>query len=250
MTKNTFENFSIALKALREKWREVPGTTQDRVYSSQLLPLTDSEFLKFWSELFINNCYGLGYSIRGWYHDLYKPLALLGGNWLDVGSGLGFDGVYFAENGANVTFIDIVEDNLKSIERICKIKGITSVEFLFLNEIDALNLTKNYDVIMAIGSLIHAPYDLILEERKMLAAQLRIGGRWLELCYPKERWEREGKLEFNEWGKKTDGERNPWSEWYDSPKLLRSLQPYNFEIILDLKFHNKNFHWFDLIKRE
>ena len=46
------------------------------------------------------------------------------GKWLDVGSGLGFESVYLAENGDQVTFIDIVEDNLKSIEGICKIKEL------------------------------------------------------------------------------------------------------------------------------
>jgi len=84
----------------------------------------------------------------------------------------------------------------------------------------------------------------------MLASHLRVGGRWLELCYPKERWERDGKLAFIDWGGKTDGERTPWVEWYDGHKLLKALEPYNFDTIFELNFHNNDFNWFDLVKRD
>ncbi len=244
-----FENFTNALSVLREKWKEVPGTTQERVFSANLLQLENFEFLKFWSELYENNCNGTGYTTRGWYHDLYKSLALLGGEWLDVGCGLGFDGIFFAENGARVTFLDIVETNLKVVERVCSLKGVKNVEFKLFDDIEKIHKLNNFDVIMAIGSLINAPCKLMAQERDMLAGQLRTGGRWLELCYPKERWEREGKLDYWEWGEKTDGENTPWVEWYDEGKLLNSLKPHKFEPIFSLNFHDNDFNWFDFIKR-
>lgn len=249
MEEQIFSDFPATLNKLRQKWGEVPGTTQDRVFSSDLLKLEDSELWKFWSKLFIENCAGSGYSTRGWYHSLYRPLASLGGEWLDVGSGLGFDGIYFAEKGAHVTFLDIVEDNLKIIERICSFKEISNVEFVVLEEIDTIVHLKQFDVIMAIGSLHHAPYELMSNERKMLGFHLRGCGRWLELCYSKERWMREGGLAFSRWGVKTDGEKTPWAEWYDTPKLLKSLEPHKFNPILGLNFHNEDFIWFDLIKK-
>src|SRR5687767_9316971 len=84
------------LNALRENWIEVPGTTQDRTYSHDLLKMSETEFLEHWACLYEDNCVKSGYSVRGWYHDLYSPLASLGGEWLEVGSGLGFDGTFFA----------------------------------------------------------------------------------------------------------------------------------------------------------
>ncbi len=32
-----------------------------------------------------------------------------------------------------------------------------------------------------------------------------VGGRWIELAYPKSRWVRDGKMPFDRLGKKTDG---------------------------------------------
>jgi len=233
---------------LREKWREVPGTTQERTYSHDLLKMSDEELVQHWDDLYENNCVRTGYSVRGWYHDLYAPLASYGGQWLEVGSGLGFDGTFFARQGALVTFLDIVEDNLRVIERVCNLKGITNVNFRFLNDLSSITALGNYDVILAVGSLINAPSDMMSAERRSLAAKLQSNGRWLELCYPKERWEREGCLEFSQWGKKTDGDRTPWVEWYDLDKLLNSLLPHRFQVILDLNFHGDDFIWFDLKK--
>jgi hypothetical protein len=34
---------------------------------------------------------------------------------------------------------------------------------------------------------------------------LPVGGRWIELGYPKARWEREGRMIETEWGSKTEG---------------------------------------------
>ena len=236
------------LSQLREKWKEVPGTTQERTYSYELLKMGDGALLNHWNGLYENNCAGPGYSVRGWYHDLYAPLAALKGQWLEVGSGLGFDGTFFASQGARVTFLDIVQDNLRVVERICKLKGISNVSFRYLDNMASIDTLDTYDVILAVGSLINAPKDLMSEERRFLGAKLKTQGRWLELCYPKRRWEREGSLEFSKWGKKTDGDRTPWVEWYDLEKLLHSLEPHCFDVILNINFHGDDFNWFDLKK--
>jgi len=242
-------SLSEFLVTLREKWREVPASTQGRAFSGDLLNLPDAELLKLWQGWYDNNCTGEGYSTRGWYHDLYEPLAKQGGQWLDVGSGLGYDGTYFAQCGAHVTFFDIVETNLRIIERICRIKGIRNVSFVVMRDLADVDRLGRFDCVTAIGSLINAPYEMMCEERRRLAEHLQLGGRWLELCYPRERWIREGSLPFAEWGKKTDGDRTPWVEWYDGPKLLRALEPHKFDVITALNFHNDDFNWFDLIKR-
>jgi SAM-dependent methyltransferase len=242
-------DFNSFLAILVEKWREVPGSTQERVYSASFLDRPDGEFHAAWQALYDNNCAGQGYTVRGWYHDLYTPLAAQGGRWLDVGSGMGYDGVYFARCGARVTFLDIVADNLRIIERVCSQEGITGVDFKLMDSMESLSALGQFDNILAVGSLINAPYELMCAERSSLASHLATGGRWLELCYPKERWAREGALPFSQWGKRTDGERTPWVEWYDEPKLRATLAPHNFDTILATNFHDDDFNWFDLVKR-
>ena len=75
------------------------------------------------------------------------------------------------------------------------------------------------------------------------------GGRWIELAYPKARWERDGKMPFEQWGGKTDGGA-PWVEWYDLDKVLARLYPAKFDVILHFNFHNDDFSWFDLIRKQ
>lgn len=236
--------------ALREKWREVPGSRVERVYSSDLLKYSDDDLLEAWLSLYADNCAKEGYSIRGWYHDLYASLASKKSDWLEVGGGLGFDGVFFASQGnATVTFLDIIPENLRVVERICNIKNIKNVSFKYLSSLAVINELKYFDVILAIGSLINAPYNFMSKERGLLASRLRPNGRWLELAYPYERWVREGSLPFTEWGKATDGARTPFVEWYDDLKLLKSLEPHKFEVILNYKFHSDDFIFFDLKKK-
>lgn len=242
---NTFEEF---LPLLKKKWSTVPSTTQERISSKSLLEMSENEFVDVWSKLFLNNCTGSGYSVRGWYHDLYSPLAAEGLQWLEVGSGLGFDGVFFAEMGAQLTFFDIIEDNLKVIERICKIKGLKNCMFKQLNDLRDVEFDHAFDVVLAIGSLINAPSEIMNEERSRLGNYLKQGGRWIELCYPKSRWVKEGCMPFNDWGAKTDGEGTPWVEWYDRDKLLESLYPHRFNVVLDYEFHNSDFVFYDLKK--
>jgi hypothetical protein len=243
---NEFDRF---LSLLVEKWREVPGSTQERVYSSAFIDQPDMEFHRAWRALYDNNCCGQGYSVRGWYHDLYSDLAARGGQWLEIGSGMGYDGIHFARCGAKVTFLDIVADNLKIIERICGLENITNVDFVHMDNFERLSSLGTFECVLAVGSLINAPLELMSQERQEIARHLVQGGRWLELCYPKERWTREGSLPFSEWGKRTDGERTPWVEWYDLPKLRSALAPHEFDPVLAINFHSDDFNWFDLIKR-
>ena len=86
------------------------------------------------------------------------------------------------------------------------------------------------------------------EEAQALLPHLKIGGRWIELAYPKSRWERDGEMLFSRWGEKTDGGA-PWMEWHDLAKIRGYLAPSEFEVVLELEFHNGEFNWFDLLRR-
>ncbi|GAG34472.1 unnamed protein product, partial [marine sediment metagenome] len=149
---------------------------------------------------------------------------------------------------AQMTFLDLVESNLQLLERICELLGVDNVAFQYLEGLDSIaHLPDDFDAIYCQGSLINAPFEVIHDEAQELLKHLPIGGRWIELAYPEQRWQREGRLPFDEWGDKTDGGA-PWVEWYDLPKLQQRLAPAEFDVILSFNFHNDDFNWFDLVR--
>lgn len=233
---------------LREKWSEVPAG-QERISTQYLLDFSEDKLLEKWQAIHSQATIGPAFNVRGWYHLLYKDI-LLGKKVMDVGSGLGIDGITFAQHGARMTFVDIVESNLTLIKRICRILNLTQVDFCYMEDISSLTtLPNDYDVIWCQGSLLNAPFEIIHAEAKEILKHLPVGGRWIELTYPKERWVREGKIPFEQWGKKTDGGA-PWVEWYDLNKLMDRLSPAEFDVILHFNFHNNDFNWFDLIRKQ
>jgi SAM-dependent methyltransferase len=218
--------------------------------ADELLALDDDKLLQFWSAARQANTTGDGFAIRGWYNVIYAN-AFRDKMILDVGCGLAFDSITFAQNGAKVTFMDIVETNLKVVKRLCKMLKIKDAKFFYMRDITSISkLGGDFSAILCLGSLINAPYDIVRKESQELLKHLKIGGRWIELAYPKRRWIREGCLPFKVWGEYTDGPGTPWMEWYDLPKLLRRLEPAKFEVILCQEFHNGDFNWFDLLRTE
>lgn len=233
---------------LRRKWREVPAG-QHRYDTADLLTMPAAELVRFWQALRNEATTGDAYRVRGWYHDLYSAV-FRDTSVLDLGSGLGLDGITYAQAGARLTFADIVEENLEILQRLCRELGVTHARFVHLQSLSSLSaLPGPFDAVYAQGSLINMPADLVRDEVQLLLPHLPVGGRWIELAYPRERWLREGQLPFDEWGIRTDGEGTPWVEWYDLDKRLASLAPAQFEPLLAFNFHDDDFNWFDLVRR-
>ena len=233
---------------LRQKWSTVPGGLDQRRSSTELLTLSDQELKDLWLSVHREATTGDGFEVRGWYQTLYRDV-LAGKSVLDVGSGMGIDGVEFARHGARVTFVDIVESNLQVMARLCGIFGATNVRFHYLKDLASLDaLPADFDVIWCQGSMINAPFDFSARESAALVRHLKPGGRWIELAYPRERWERDGSPAFSVWGTMTDGEGTPWMEWYDLERLRKRLAPATFAPVLALNFHNDDFNWFDLVR--
>jgi len=236
-------------ETLRRKWGTVPAGGGTRQRTQDMLALDDRELIATWEAIRAHDTTGPLYSHRGWYHDLYRDV-LRGKRVADIGSGMGLDGVTFAQAGARMTFVDLVPHNLKLIERLCGLLGVGSAEFHLLDDLGSLkHLRGPLDVIWAQGSLHHAPRHIIRDEAQMLLERLPVGGRWIQLAYPRQRWEREGRLPFAQWGQVTDGPGTPWAEWYDVEKLIDVLSPARFEVVLNLDIRHGEFVWFDLVRR-
>lgn len=246
--RTTRSGWDRPFELLRKKWHEVPAA-DSRLSTGQLTGLSDKELQGLWEEKRLAATTGAAFEVRGWYHALYKDV-LRGKRVMDFGCGFGLDGITFAQHGAQVSFVDIVESNLIVVERLCKMFRLANVDFFFLKEIDSISsLRTDYDAIWCQGSLINAPFDVIRQEVQELLKHLPIGGRWIELAYPRSRWEREGRLPFDQWGERTDGAGTPWVEWYDPSKLQAVFKPAEFEVVLYFEFHNGDFNWFDLLRR-
>src|SRR5258708_10257031 len=109
------------LARYREKWREAPrGSDMDgRVFSTDLLALADADLVAAWDAMAARRYAGE----IGWLAPLYAD-TFRGRQVLELGSGLGFDGLRFVEAGASWTFAAIVPDNLAVIRRVAGLKGL------------------------------------------------------------------------------------------------------------------------------
>ena len=228
---------------VRDKWRELPQGSGKQIFSEDLLLLDRTALLEVWQ------AYDRAYrasETRRWYHTLYSEF-MRGKTVLEIGSGFGLDGMFFLREGVKQwVFCDIAKPNLDVIRRVCEAYNLQADFVLIDDDFACFNERGMFDVIWANGSLLNVPFDFARVECSKILPHLKPGGRWIELCYPKERWIREGKLPFSEWGKVTDGERTPWVEWYDLVKMKRRLFPADLDVILDFNFNNGSLNWFDL----
>lgn len=233
---------------LRRKWHEVPGHL--RVDMRELTRLPDDELRTFWQRELQLATGGALFGARGWYHEKYRS-EMCGRHLVDFGSGLGFDSLRFAEVARQVTCVDIVPGNLEIISRVAGLLGLDNVKTCLITGLDSFQaMPEGYDVLLAQGSLHHAPAHVVIPEIQALAGRLRPGGRWLQLAYPKSRWVSDGCLPFHQWGKITDGAATPWAEWLDLETVCDRFAPFEFKPLESFEFHNGEFIWFDLIKSD
>ena len=244
---------SITWESLRDKWRVVPNSPMGRVEGQELISLSDAKLRDVWERMQWENVRAPeAMTERGWYHILYLEF-LSGKRILDIGSGLAISGLTFMQDcpGSTFVFADIVETNLEIVKRISDILGLQNRASFHLIE-DAASVGKlpgPFDVVMGLGSLHNAPAHIMEPELKALKAQLKPGGRWLQLAYPEHRWRRDGSPSFTEWGIMTDGPNTPWCEWVSMDSLLSMLGADDFDPVLYYEWHNREFNWLDLKKR-
>jgi len=188
------------LERLSDKWHEVPSHVKGRLSTKDLQALDDDSLLSLWKDVHRHNVDG--WVMRGWYHQLYRPLWASGVRVLDIGSGFGIDGLTWAGLGARVTCADIVASNLDVLRRLSRLLEIDTIDLLHIAALSAFDTLPDgsVDVVYAQGSLHHAPPEIIVPEVARVVPKLRIGVRWIQLAYPRERWLREGRPPLRDLG--------------------------------------------------
>jgi len=234
---------------LADKWHEVPASRLARTSTREFAACSDEETLAAWECSRAETSDGMrGLKLRGWFHAVYGAWVA-GKKILEVGPGLGIDGVAMASAGARMTFVDIVSTNLDVVRRIFSLKGLGRPDSLHLQHVAQLDtLATDYDAVVAFGSLHHMPAETGKPEFEALARRLKPGGRFVMHAYPFQRWMEEGQLPFDRWGEKTDGAGTPWAEWYDTEKLVAQLRPAAFAPVLYCEYRDGAMNCIDLIK--
>jgi len=240
------QNDQIAAFArrLRDKWREIPATRQERMFSTDLQGVSDQALLEYWDQCKAETCTP---EVRGWYQELYQE-KYRGKAIADIGPGIGLDGIWFAEQGAHVTFVEIVQENIDLLRRLCRLKGIDA-DFYYVDDFFHYRFDRQFDCLLCVGSLINAPFDFTRRQVNALAPSLRAGGQVLMLGYPRERFEASGTADGAAFAATTDGPRTPWIEWYDDEKV-RALFGPAFRLQWSRNFGHEGieFNWFELKK--
>jgi len=235
---------------LAGKWHEVPTSMHDRGSTWSLLNMDDRKLLAWWEEQRRSLRGARGDNVILWNFELYRDFVR-GRKIIEVGPGIGIQGIFFLETGASVTFVDVAPSNLQLIQRICGLKDLTRAQFLPLRSFDDIStLADDYDAVFAGGSLHHAPAEITKPEFQALASRLKPGGRFIFASYPKSRWESDGCPPFDQWGKMTDGEGTPWAEWYDTNKLLKQLYPYRFHSLMYIEYQDGDMNWIDVTRTD
>jgi SAM-dependent methyltransferase len=214
-----------------------------------LLEMPDAELLACWERARAETCDGLiGLGLRGWYHAIYRPWVL-DRKILEVGPGIGIDGVAFALAGASMSFADISPTNLNVVSRVFGLKGLRAPHCLHVQNLDDFDrLDCDYDAVFAFGSLHHMESDVAKPAVAALARRLKPGGRFVMHAYPFGRWVNEARPPFSKWGEATDGPGTPWAEWYDTKKLIAQLSPARFAPVLYCEYRSGAMNCIDLIK--
>lgn len=196
-----------------QKWENLPaGRSQYNVNSFS--DLNDVETLKLYNDWII-----YWENERAWEYEFYKEY-FKDKDVIEIGSGLGYDGIRMSQIAKSWTFCDINENNINFVKRICKLKNITNVDFKVIDDPLNYDFGKQYNALWSHGVLHHIPIEFAKKEYENINKYLENDSKIMLLMYPKERWEKQGKMSFTTWGNLTDG-GCPWIEYYTEEKILQ-----------------------------
>ena len=221
------------------KWKTLPvGEKRKKV--EELIEMSDDELIKEY-----NTYITLWQKERGWEYESYKDL-FRNKSILEIGSGLGYDGIVFSRYVKKWTFSDIVYENIMFLKRITKLFKVKNIAFEYIEDIFSHNFPEYYEGLYAHGVLHHIPFDFAKKQIENIDRFLKPHSKIVCLMYPKERWEYYGCPKFVDFGKITDGENTPWAEWYDKEKIQK-LFGDNYLLLEEKKWGWKNIEFVNFV---
>jgi len=224
------------------KWATVP-IGERRIHTTPILNLDDEQLAQFYQE-----CISVAQVDRQWIYENFSGI-IENRTVLEIGSGLGCDGVHFSQLAKEWTFSDIVDENIQLLKRVCSLLDVDNVDFQVINDILTHDFKKTYDLLYAIGVLHHLPFELAAMEIRNIDRFLVNGSYVIVLMYPIERWIDEGKPDFSEFGRRTDGKETPWAEYYTETKVKELFGP-GYRLLKSRRWgqNEHEFITFELIK--
>ena len=166
---------------------------------------------------------------RGWEYERYSEM-FEGKDVVEIGSGLGYDGITYSQHAKTYTFCDINPEQISTVKRAAKLlsdsqytprtKSRSNHEYQILKDPLSHDYDKRFNALYSHGVLHHVPFETAQKEFQNVDRYLEVGSKIVLLMYPKNRWENAGKPDPTEFGRWTDP-GCPWSDWYDEEKILR-----------------------------
>ena len=234
-------NKSIVRKN-RVKWKTLPAGA-GRKQVDTLLSLGDNELLDFY-----NDSIRYWEKERGWEYDKYAS-QFSARSILEIGSGLGYDGITYSKSAECWTFCDIIPENIQLVRRIARLMDVSNVKYQTIEDFIHHDYGDQYNGFYAHGVLHHVPFEIAKKEVSNIDRYLTRGAKVVLLMYPYERWVLCGKPSFEEFGTMTDGEGTPWAEYYDDQKIKALFgDSYKLESSINWGHQNAEFVNFELIK--
>ena len=215
----TTELFDI--EEARKYWQFAPSG-RGKVNTLELLGREDGEFYATWLDHYNARL------VHYWEERRVMPYFAAMFNGKDVlsfGSGIGLNEMQFVRAGARLVCADIVDSNLRVIERVAAIEGTPLAGTLLMEDSARQHFGGPYDVIYAYGSLMTMPIEKQRQVMSNFKRSLKPDGCIILMLYT---W----KFVVDTCGfdspkqfalcsdPSVNGLNNPWSDWHDDEKLI------------------------------
>ena len=225
------------------KWQTLPAG-QRRESVGRLLSLESEDLLSFYRD-----CIVFWEKERGWEYEKYSG-TFLGRSVLEIGSGLGYDGITYSKSVQKWTFCDVIPQNLAFVSRITEELGVQNTACQIIEDVAGHDFGEQFDGFYAHGVLHHVPFEIAQQEINNIDRFLRVGSKVVVLMYPYERWEMCGKPSFETFGCMTDGDGTPWAEYYDEEKIQKLFgSGYQLDATIKWGADRKEFVNYELTKK-
>jgi hypothetical protein len=197
-----------------DRWTTLPAGDY-RQSIRYLMSLKDEDFMTHY-----NNYIVFWEKERSWEYEKYTEMFSTR-NVVEIGSGMGYDGIKYSSKCESYTYCDINEIQLQFVNRVVELYGNKECKYEFYHIQDPLNIQlkeKKYNAIYSHGVLHHVPFEIAKQEISEFSKFMEKGALAVILMYPEERWVAAGRPSFKDFGNWTDG-GCPWAEYYNEDKM-------------------------------